>query len=64
MYTSYLYPVYRFPIYGYPVYGYPAYGGYANYGNNFVGSAVGYNNLINTGIAAGINQTANPINIG
>jgi len=63
MFGSYLYPFYRYPVYpsyGMP-YGYPGYG-YGGYsGSNFVGSAVGYNSVVNTGIATGINQIANPI---
>ena len=58
MYAHYLYPVYRFPVYGFP-YGYPAYG-FGGYGN-FIGSAFGYNNLINTGTASGITQIASPV---
>jgi hypothetical protein len=71
MFASYHYPMYRYPVYagygspyGYPSYGYggyPSYG-YGGYGgSNFIGSAVGYNSVINTGTAAGINQVANPI---
>ena len=60
MFASYLYPMYRYPVY--PVYGLPyGYPSYVYSGSNFVGSAVGYNSVINTGTATGINQIASPI---
>jgi len=62
MYSHYLYPVYRFPGYGYGGYGYPY--GYPTFGygyGNYIGSAFGYNNLINTGTASDITQIASPI---
>lgn len=67
---SYLYPYYRFaPVsyYGGAGWGsysnYPGYLGYANYGSNFIGSSIANNELINTGIATGVSQIANPITI-
>lgn len=49
--------------YGYPSWGYGGIGaGWGNwgYGNNVVGSAIANQNVINTGTATGIVQTATP----
>jgi len=64
MFGSYYYPYYRSPgaIMPYPYYG--AYNPYYNYlGINAYQSQLSNQTVTNTGIAAGINQIANPINI-
>jgi len=54
-------PYYRYPFYT-PYYNY--YGGY-NYNSsiNAIGSQIGYQNLVNTGNMAGVNQIYSPTQI-
>ena len=70
MFTSYLYPVFRSPFvftgpFASPYWGSPYYGGGVSSfsGINSVGSAIGVNNLVNTGIATNVSQVASPISI-